>query len=260
MIRPQRVVTLIVLMLTLVGLLTVPVWAQTGGSQSNSEEVPFEPVGQVMRKIADSEEIDKETIANALRSFMDGLLAFLEEKGVPETALSNIQTNFQNALDQFVADRMSTDNFGAKIANVVRQIQTEAQLQGIDGIPSKVLESAGIPSDAVEQMQRGNVPDPTEIPEMAESAANASEQAEDKGKPEDPGPPDNPGEQGDDESDDQGDDNKGNGDDKGEEGEDNSDNGNGQGDDNQDNGDENKDDGKDNGQGDDDDKGGGPPN
>lgn len=273
-----RMAMSIALVLAAVLVVAGPAMAQDGETQTDSEEISFEPVGQLIQEMASSDEVDHETIGTALQGFMEGLLGFLEEKGVPDTALGNIRDNLTNVIEGFLSGDISQGNFANEMANIAQQIQTEAMLQGVNGVPGEVLESSGIPNQAVERMASGQTPDEEAIPDVAESAAEAAQEnkPEDAGPPDDKGPPEDKGNGEDEDEDEDGDqgppDDAGPPEDKDDEGED--DNGEqgppedpgppGDDDDEEDDDDDDDSQGPPDGAGppddDDDEEGGGPPN
>lgn len=175
--------------LVLAVLLAAPVMAQDADQlQTDSEEVAFEPVTHLMGMIASAEDADRETVADALEAFMGGLLDYLADQGVSEVGLDEIESNFERALDAFLQGQSSASAFGTEIEILARQLQTEAQLSGIDGVPSALLEATGVPPETVEKLADGEPPSPDEAAEIAQSVA-----AENQGPPDDAGPPEDPG-------------------------------------------------------------------
>ena len=161
--------------------------------------VRFEPVTKLLRLIATAENADKETVATALAGFMEQLVRFLETQGVPSEASERVVEEFERALEEFLADRTTADDFGQEIAALARGLQELAGERGIRGLPVEILQRIGVDTEAIEALREGKELSPEEIVELARKIAErviAEKEAgpsEEAGPPEDAGPPEKAG-------------------------------------------------------------------
>lgn len=174
----------------LMALLLAPQSTWKTATWKQEELLAFEPVVELMEMIASAGEAERETVATALTAFMEQLTSFLKGQGVPAETLDRLIREFSEAQEEFLGDRVSADEFGERVAALARKLQAEAEEQGVQGLPEKLLEEIGLDPETIEALRTEADLDPEEIVEIAERIAEENAAPEDEVPPEEGPPPD----------------------------------------------------------------------
>jgi hypothetical protein len=167
----------------LMAFLLIPQSTWKTATWKQEELVGFEPVVELMQMIASAEEAKRETVSTALAAFMNQLTSFLREQGVPAETLERVIAEFNEAREAFLEERISLDEFGAKIATLARNLQTQAEERGVRGLPEELLQEIGLDPEAIEALRTETDLEPGEIVGIAERIAEEMTTQEGGGAP-----------------------------------------------------------------------------
>lgn len=152
-----------------VGMLVFLFALSGSGLAASGEDIPMARIGQLMSAVAGAPGAARDQIGDLLSSLLDEMLVYLEEQGVPESALEPLEERFAEALDAFLAEQSSGDEFGDDIADLARSLQERAEEDGIAGLPVELLERIGLNPEAVRNLQEENELTGLEIAALAQT-------------------------------------------------------------------------------------------
>ena len=180
-------------MFALVALFLVPqsTW-KTTSTWKQEDLLAFQPVLELMQLIASAEEAGRDTVSVALTGFMERLVSFLRDQGVPAEALDQVMEKFAEAQKVFLEGGISASEFGERVAALARELQSRAEEQGVQGVPQELLQEIGLDPEAIEALRAGEELDPEEIVEIAEEIAEETGAPEDEAPPDEGPPPEEP--------------------------------------------------------------------
>ncbi|MFB6290613.1 MAG: hypothetical protein ABEJ25_02655 [Candidatus Bipolaricaulia bacterium] len=157
-----------------------PVLAQ----EEESETVGMDVISNLIELIGTSEEVDKETVINALEGLSEDVIAKLDEKGVPGETLGNFKEEFSSALTLFQEGLVTRSRFANMASDSVGRLGRDTA----ENLPVELLKENGVNTEAIQQLKEGteNYSGP-EVAEIARSIAGKGEKDEEEEEGEEKG-------------------------------------------------------------------------
>ncbi|MFP4589571.1 MAG: hypothetical protein ACLFO3_06370 [Candidatus Acetothermia bacterium] len=131
------------------------------------------------------ENLDRETIINALENLSEEIVTELQAQDVPEEDISRFNEEFGSALTLFEEGLFTRGQLGEEATGATNRLGREVE----DGLPVELLEENGINTEAIQQLKEGaeNLSGP-EVAKIVRSIAGkeeeGAEEKEDKGREE----------------------------------------------------------------------------
>lgn len=162
------------------GFLASPVLAQ----EDESETVGMDEVSNLIGLIGASEEVDQETIITALEGLSEDIIVELEERGVPEEAISNFEDEFSSALTLFEEGLLTKSQFANEASESARRLGRDSD----EDLPVELLEENGVNTEAIQQLKEGAEDySGLEVAEIARTIAGKGEKGEEEEEGEEKG-------------------------------------------------------------------------